>query len=321
MLGFALRRLGASLLLLYLVLTASFFFIHLAPGEPSRLYGDPRISAEQSQRLLELYGLDEPLGKRYLTWLGAVVRGEWGLSYVSGRPVVAVLGEKIPNTCLLAAGILVVEYGLGLTLGMLAAVRQGRRIDTAVRSLSLLFYAIPSFWLALLLIEVLTVRWPLFPTGQMSSDRADLLPPIERFLDLLHHLVLPAIALGVVRCGAVIRFVRNGLIEVLSQDYIRTAHAKGLSPARVLWRHALPNSLIPVVQRFGISLPLLLSGTVIMEVIFAWPGVGLTAYRAVLQRDYPLILACTAFSAGLVILGNLAADLLHARLDPRIRHA
>ncbi len=321
MLRFTLRRLGAAALLLFLVLTATFFLIHLAPGEPTRLFDNPRISAEKRQELRQVYGLDQPLGRQYAIWMGSVLKGDWGTSISLGRPASEVLLEKMPNTCLLVAAALVVEHALGFLLGLAAASRAGTFLDRQIRILSLVLYSVPIFWLALLAIELLTVRWNLFPTNQMRSDGARLLPPIEQGLDVLHHLVLPALILGIARCGAVVRYVRNGLLDVLSQDYIRTARAKGLSPARVLWVHALRNALIPLVQRLGLALPYLLSGSLIIEVIFSWPGVGLAVFQAILQRDYPVILASTAMTGGLVVFGNLLADVLHAWLDPRVRRA
>lgn len=307
--------------MLLLVLTATFFLIHIAPGEPSRLFDNPRISADKRQELRRVYGLDRPLAEQYVTWMGSVLKGDWGHSISLGRPAFEVLLEKMPNTCLLVAAGIVVEHALGLALGLVAAARAGSFLDRQIRVLSLVLFSIPAFWLALLAIELLTVRWGLFPTQQMRSEGAHLLPPFEQMLDVLHHLVLPGLILGVARCGAVVRFVRNGLLEVLSQDYIRTARAKGLSPARVLWVHALPNALVPLVQRFGLALPMLLSGTLVIEVVFAWPGVGFAVFQAILQRDYPVILASTAMSGALVALGNLMADLLHAWLDPRVRDA
>lgn len=321
MLAFTARRLGSAVVLLLLVLTATFFFIHITPGEPALLYSNLRMSEEQRQEMRVALGLDQPLGRQYVTWMGAMLRGDWGISISSGRPAADMLWEKMPNTCVLVAGTLVVEYGLGVILGIIAAARAGRRLDEWIRMASLVLWATPFFWLALLAIEVFSVRWQIFPPNQMTSDGAPALPLLWRALDLLHHLALPAVTFGLVRCGPVGRFIRNGLLDVKGQDYIRTAHAKGLSPARVLWVHGLRNAVIPVIQRFGFSLPALLSGTLIVEVIFAWPGVGQTTYWAMLQRDYPVILASTALTGALVVTGNLFADLLHAWIDPRVRNA
>lgn len=320
MLAFCLRRLGSAVILLLLVLTATFFFIHITPGEPAALYSNPRMSEEQRQQMRSVLGLDQPLGRQYVVWMGAMLRGDWGVSLSTGRPAADMLWEKLPNTCLLVAGALVVEYSLGILLGVVAAARAGSRLDEWIRMVSLVCWATPYFWLALLAIELFSVRWPLFPINQMTSDGARLLPPLQRALDVLHHLALPALTSGLVRCGPVGRFLRNGLLDVKGQDYIRTAHAKGLSPARVLCVHGLRNAVIPVIQRLGYSLPILLSGTLIVEVIFAWPGVGQVTYWAILQRDYPVVLATTTLTAALVVLGTLLADLLHAWIDPRVRH-
>ena len=321
MLRFALRRLAASLLLLLVVLTASFFLVHLAPGEPGQLFDNPWISDEGRQELRAIYGLDQPLTQQYVTWLRSALRGDWGYSFAFERPAFEVLMERLPNTCLLVLAAVFVEHGLGLLLGVLAAYHVGTFLDRQIRLVSLLFYSFPAFCLALLAIEVLAVRWQIFPINQMRSDGAQDLSWLAQALDILHHLALPALILGVARCGAVVRFVRNGLLDVLNKDYIRTAYAKGLSPARVLWVHALRNAVIPLVQRLGIALPILLSGSVVIEVMFAWPGVGSAIFQAISERDYPVILASTALTGALVVLGSLLADLLHAWLDPRVRYA
>ncbi len=201
----------------------------------------------------------------------------------------------------------------------MSAARAGSFWDHKIRSLSLLLYSVPVFWLGLLLIHVLAVRWHLFPVDQMVSDGARDWSWGRRLADHLHHLVLPAAALGLHRCGAVVRFVRNGLLEILSQDYVQTARSIGLGPGRVLWVHGLKNALGPLVHRFGFTLPGLLSGTIVTEVVFAWPGLGRATYDAVIQRDYPLVLAATGLSGVLVVVSTFLADLLHAAIDPRIR--
>ncbi len=321
MLRFVLRRLGSSALLLFFVLTATFFLIHLAPGEPLRLFDNPWMTADKRQELRQLYGLDRPITQQYFSWLSAVLRGEWGYSIALERPAFDVLKERLPNTALLVIAGVTVEHVVGLLLGLVAAVRAGSLIDRQIRILSLLLFSLPIFCLALVAIELLAVRWQIFPINQMWSDQADQLPFVARLLDLLHHLALPSLILGFARCGAVVRFVRNGLLDVMGKDYIRTARAKGLSPSRVLWVHALRNALIPLVQRFGVALPILLSGSLIIEVMFSWPGVGLAVFQAISQRDYPVVLASTALAGAMVVLGSLMADVLQAWLDPRVRDA
>ncbi len=321
MAGFLLRRLGASILLLWVVLSVTFAVMHLAPGDPTQLFGDPRIPAEYQEVLRQQFGLDRPLHQQYFRWLKAVaIDGDWGRSFADNRPAMDHLLRALPNSILLALATLLISYGIGIPLGMLAASRAGGKLDLAIQILSTILFAVPFFWLALVAIELFTVRWPILPTNQMSSTFAHELPLPQRILDLLHHLFLPAVTYGLWFCGGVIRFARGGLLETFSQDFIRTARAQGLSETRVLWVHALPNAAGPLVQRLGTSLPSLISSAVIIEVIFSWPGIGQRLFQALQQQDFPVILAGTALSGSLVIAGTLLADVLHAWMDPRVRH-
>lgn len=320
MAGYLLRRLAAAALLLLLVLTATFFLLQIAPGDPASLLQDTRVPREAQERLREIYGLDRPLLQQYLSWLDAVLlHFDWGISYWHQEPVTAVLARAFPNTLILALAALLVNYALALPLGMIAARRHGRVSDHVIRLGSLGLYSLPTFWVALMAILLFSYALPILPAGHMSSVGAEELTPGARLLDLLRHLVLPSLALGGTMAAGTARFVRNSLLDVLDQDYLRTARAKGLSERRVVWVHALRNALTPVIQLFGLTLPALLNGSLITEVIFSWPGLGRITFGAILQRDYPLILASTAFSGALVILGNLLADLLHGVTDPRVR--
>jgi len=320
MLSVALRRLAASVLLLFLVLTATFFLIHLAPGDPANVLTDARTTAESMARLRAVYGLDRPLPVQYLLWLRAVVlRFDWGVSITFGRPVAALLGDVLVPTALLGVTAMIVQYLVGIPLGVVAARRRGRVLDDSIRLVSLLLYSMPAFWMGLMAILLFSFTLPLFPAGHMHSIGADGLSPGARAWDLLTHLALPALTLGLGMAGATVRFVRNQMIEVLHEDYIRTARAKGLSERRVIWVHAMRNVLVPIVQLFGLSLPFLLNGTLVLEVVFSWPGLGRTTFQAILARDYPVILAATALTGALVVVGNLFADLLHAAVDPRVR--
>jgi len=320
MLSVALRRLAASALLIFLVLTATFFLIHLAPGDPANVLVDSRVSAEAMTRLRAVYGLDKPLPVQYLLWLrNVLLRFDWGVSITFGRPVAALLADALAPTALLGVSAMLVQYLVGVPLGVAAARRRGRVLDDSIRLVSLLLYSMPLFWMGLMAILLFSYTLPLLPPGHLHSIDADSLSAGRRALDLLEHLALPALTLGLCLSGATVRFVRNQMIEVLEEDYIRTARAKGLSERRVLWVHAMRNVLVPIVQLFGLSLPLLLNGSLVLEVVFSWPGLGRTTYQAILARDYPVILAATALTAVLVVLGNLLADLLHAAVDPRVR--
>jgi peptide/nickel transport system permease protein len=316
------RRLAAALLLVLLVVTLTFFLLHLAPGDPfAELTADPRVPDAVKQRLMRLYGLDRPLPEQYVTWLGAAVRGDWGISLSRRAPVTRVIGEALPATALLATAALVVEYLLALPLGVWAARRRGRLADHLIRIGSLTFNSVPVFWLALMAVLAFSFLVPVFPASHMHSPDADRLTAAGRLADLVHHLALPALVLGFAAAGGTSRFVRNSLLEVLGQDYIRTARAKGLGEGRVVLVHGLRNALAPIVQLFGLSIPVLLNGSLVVEVIFAWPGLGRVTYEAIMSRDYPLVLATTALSGVVVVLANLAADLLHAAADPRLRDA
>lgn len=322
MAGFLLRRLAASLLLLLLVLTFTFFFLRLLPGDPSQsLFEGQKITAEQQAQLKRLYGLDRPLLEQYFIWISSVARGNWGTSLSQQRPVSEAIVAVLPATLLLASAALAVEFAAALLLGVLAAYRRGSALDHGIRIVTLLLFSLPLFWLGLMAILLFSYVWPVLPASHMHSVDADLMSPLERALDLLRHLVLPATVMGLGATGGPARFVRSSLIEVMSQDYIRTARAKGLSERRVVWVHGMRNALVPVLQVFATSLPVLLSGAVIAEVVFSWPGLGRLSFLAILARDYPLILGTTSLSAGIVIFGTFLADVLQALVDPRVRDA
>jgi len=319
--GFLLRRLAASLLILLLVLTLAFFFLHLLPGDPVHLFEGQRLTLAQRRNMERIYGLDRPLPEQYLVWISSVARWDWGTSLSQQRPVSTVLREALPATADLALAALAVEYALALLLGIASARRRGSALDHAVRVVTLLLFSQPVFWLGLMAILLFSYVWPVLPAGHMHSVDADLMSPAGRLLDLARHLLLPALVIGLGTTGGTARYLRASLIEVMSQDYIRTARAKGLSERRVVWVHGLRNAVVPLIQVFAISLPLLLSGALIVEVVFSWPGLGRLTFLAISTRDYPLILGSTALSATLVILGNLVADVLHALVDPRVRDA
>ena len=252
--------------------------------------------------------------------MGAVLlRGDWGVSYVHARPVLKVIAERVPATLLLTGMALGLQFALGLVLGVTAARRANKPADHLIRMTSLLFYSLPLFWTGLMALMLLSHRWSLFPAGHMTSVGADALSPLARLIDLLHHLTLPVLVLVLGGAGVVARFARNSLLEVLQQDYIRTARAKGLGENRVVWIHAMKNAATPLVQLLGLSLPFLLSGSLIVEVVFSWPGLGRLTYDSIQARDYPVILATTALAGVLVIAGNFLADLVQAVIDPRVR--
>jgi peptide/nickel transport system permease protein len=291
--------------------------LHLAPGDPTERFADPRVPRAQLEELRALYGLDRPLPVQYAAWLAATVRLDWGISFQYQRPVRMVLAQRLPPTLLLGAAAFVVQVSAGMALGIFAARHANRFGDHATRAFALGLYSLPGFWLAVMLSLLLTGIFPVLPSGGMTSVFARDFSPLARLGDLLSHLMLPALALGLPLAAPVARLLRNGLLEELGKEYLLAARARGLGERAVFLR-ALRGAAAPLVQVTGLSLPALLGGSVVIEYVFSWPGLGATVYDAIHARDYPLVLAATAFTGGLVIAGNLAADLALAALDPRV---
>ncbi len=320
MIRFILRRLGASLLLLYLVLTAVFFLVHLAPGTPEGLLvDDRRLPPEQQANLRRAYGLDRPLPVQYARWMAATLRGDWGMSFSLQVPVTRAIADALPATLLLAAVGLLAEQSMGLALGIAAARRPGSKVDHGIRIVSLFLSSQPIFWIGLMAMLLFSLVWPVLPAGHMRSVGWEGMSRGAQLLDLLRHLILPGLVLGLSTCGPVARYIRGSLLDVLGQEHIRAARARGLSERRVLWVHALRSSLGPALQILAASASALLGGVVVAEVVFSWPGLGRLTFNAILGRDYPLILGTTAFSAVMILVCTLAADILHALADPRVR--
>jgi peptide/nickel transport system permease protein len=320
--GYLLRRLAAAALLLWLVLTATFVLLRLVPGDPAAMVSELPIPRQQKITIIHTYGWDRPLPEQYVRWLGAVVlHGDWGFSFAQLRPVSTVVAEALPATLLLAAAALLIEYGVGTALGVAAARHGGSALDKSIRVMTLLLYSQPVFWLGLMAVLVFSYWLGWLPASHMQSVGADEMGRGAQLADLGKHLVLPAMTLGLAQAGGAARFVRASLLDVMGRDYIRTARAKGLPERRVIWVHGMRGALVPVIQLLALSVTGLLSGALITEVVFAWPGLGRVTYDAILARDSPVLLATTAISAVLVVGCNLVADLLHAAADPRVRDA
>jgi peptide/nickel transport system permease protein len=230
-----------------------------------------------------------------------------------------ILLETIPRTLLLTSAALLLDFVVGIFLGIVSALRRGTTLDRALSVAALFLYSMPEFWLGLMLILAFSGAIPLFPASGMQSPMADYLPPFAYALDVLHHMVLPVFVLGIASAAATARYMRASMLEVIHLDYIRTARAKGLSEFLVIGKHAVRNAMLPIITLYGLSLPFLLGGAVIVESVFGWPGMGKVVVDAIFTRDYPLIIACTMISGIMVILGNLTADILSAFADPRIR--
>jgi len=326
MAAYILRRLLGAIPLLLGIATLIFFVLALAPGDPTAAYLNPNIPADVLEQLRRNFGLDDPIHIRYLKWLGAFLTGNFGYSFAQSRPVADILMEALPNTLILCGVALVLMFITGILLGIVQAVRQYSVLDGFLSVTSLFFYSMPSFWLALMMMLIFSLKahqwgWPIAlpPTGITSVDY-EFLGFADRVRDRLAHLVLPALTLTLALAAGVARYTRGQMLEVIRQDYIRTARAKGLPERTVIMKHALRNSMIPIVTLLGLYLPFLFSGTVFVEVIFAWPGMGRVIMDAIFQRDYPLVMAATFLFAVMVVIGNLVADVLYAVVDPRIRY-
>jgi peptide/nickel transport system permease protein len=302
----------------------SFVVIHLAPGEPTDLQTqlNPEASAELQQRLRAQYDLDKPLMVQYGKWLGRLVRFDFGDSFSQDRrPVAAKIAERLPVTILINVLSIGLILAVAVPIGIVSAVRRNSHFDRFTTVFVFIGFATPSFWLALLLMDFLGVRYGLFPIVGLKSLGYDYLSWSGQVLDILHHLVLPVFVSAFGGLAGFSRYMRANMLEVIRQDYILTARAKGLTEKAVIWKHALRNALLPVITILGLSVPGLIGGSVIFETIFAIPGMGKLFYDGVMMRDYPLIMGVLVIGAVLTLVGNLLADLGYALADPRIRHS
>jgi peptide/nickel transport system permease protein len=300
------------------VVTLMFALLRLAPGDPALLLVGPAATPAQVSAQRHALGLDRPVTEQYVTWLGRFARGDWGTSIATGRPVRTTLAQAWPATVGLVGVSLVLSYLIGIAIGVVQAVRGGR-LDTALSIASVTLFALPGYWLGLMLVMVFTYRLRWLPAFGAAGFDADFLPPAARLADRLRHLALPLATLTLVGIGGTARFVRGAMLDVAGAPYVMVARAKGLSETRVTLGHILRNALIPVVTLLGLSLPALFSGAIFIEAIFAWPGVGRVLVEGVQARDYPVVMAATAISAVLVVLGNLLAEVLVSWVDPRAR--
>lgn len=317
------RRLVQSAITFAVVVLLLFLLMRLAPGDPlARLQEGRAMSPEEIAWTRRIYQLDQPMDRQLAAYLGGVVRGDLGNSIAYGLPVATVIRSRLPATLLLGGTVLLLNFSLGLWLGVRQAVRRGSREDRWLTALSLSGYAIPSFWLGLVLAWAVGVKLRWLPPAGIASP---LLPAdadlVMRALDVGAHLLLPALTLSVVTIAGTMRYQRAAMLEVLRLPYIVTARAKGLPESAVTWRHAWRNALFPVVTLFGLWLPLLVTGSVFVEWVFAWPGLGSLAAGAVGGRDYPLLMGTSLLAAGLVIAGNLVTDVAYSLLDPRVRYS
>lgn len=322
MLTFIARRTLIAIPILLGLLVLNFFLIRLAPGDPADLYFNPDMTEEARLNMRRSLGLDDPLPVQFQKYItGVVLEFDFGNSFAKKQPVKTVILEALPNTMILSAMAILMELTLGIGVGIISAVRQYSTLDNVSRVTALTFYSMPSFYLGLLFLFLLAGGvWTILPGGGMIDVvRYESMSFFEKGWNRFVHLLLPSITLGLGSAAAVSRYMRGELLEVIRQDYIRTARAKGLRERVVILRHGVRNALIPIITLVGLSLPFLFSGSVIVENVFSWPGMGRVLVDAAFQRDYPMFTAVNVIFGAMVVLGSLVADLLYGVIDPRVR--
>ncbi|MBP3041155.1 ABC transporter permease [Bacillaceae bacterium Marseille-Q3522] len=316
MISYIIRRTLMAIPLLFGITVLSFLIMQMAPGDPQSLLIDPSLKPEDKAALAEKYGFNDPVYVQYGRWLGNMVQGDFGTSLIRrGVPVSEMIMNRLPNTLLLMISSTLIAFIIAIPFGIISAMRPYSKLDYTVTVTSFLGVAVPSFWFGIILIMFFSLNLAWFPVG----GAATLNQPFS-ILDRLHHLILPAFVLAAGDTAALTRYTRSSMLDVLGQDYIRTAKAKGFKEKKVVVKHGFRNGMIPIITLFGLMLPNFIGGAAITESIFSWPGIGQLFIDAAFQRDYPVIMALTVISAVLVIIGNLLADILYAVFDPRIEY-
>jgi peptide/nickel transport system permease protein len=306
-------RVLQGVLLLFVVSAVVFLIVHSAPGGPAIL-NNPDVDPETARAIARDLGLTDPIPVQYARWVSRALSGHLGRSYQHQTPVVSLIRNRLPNTLLLAGTALVIALLVAIPLGIVSAVKRYSAVDYLATVAAFFGVSVPNFWLGIMLIVLFSVTLGWLPSAGMRTAGVQAGPG-----DVVAHLIMPAIVLSTFPLAQLMRYARSSMVEVLGQDYVRTARAKGLGPARVLGTHALRNALIPVVTVLGVITPRLLSGAVITETIFAWPGLGRLAVDAAITRDYPLIMGLVMTTAVLVVVSNLVVDVAYVALDPRIQ--
>jgi peptide/nickel transport system permease protein len=316
MLKFTIKRILQAIPLVFLVTVLAFLIINAAPGDPINMFINPEIASKADVAALRAnLGLDKPIIIRYFMWLGNILHGNLGMSYQHSRPVWDLLIERLPNTLILALLSTILSFLIAIPAGIISAIKKNSIWDYIFSVISFIGVSIPSFWLGLMLILLFSLKLGWLPSGGMREN-------FEQFLwsDRLKHLLLPTLILGFSHAAGIMRYMRSSMLEVINQDYIRTARSKGLSEKIVIYKHALRNALLPIITMLGFIIPGLFSGAVITETIFSWPGIGRLTVEATFQRNYPIMMGSILVSSILIIIGSLLADLGYALADPRIKY-
>jgi len=313
-----LGRLALVPLILFFVATGSFLLINLAPGSYADTIGASRLDPHAREMMRTHYGLDRPLSERYLHWLDAVVHADLGISFLYRAPVSRVISDSLFPTLLLMGAALTIDFCLGVLVAVLSVWREGKAVDHFLSFLSLGIYSMPSFWVAGLAVLVFSLRLGWLPASHMLDPGAPASGP-EFWSGLLRHIILPAGILGLIGAASTARYLRAELLEIQNGPYLLAARARGVPAWRILLFHSLRPALAPLLTLLGLALPALVSGSVVIETIFSWPGMGRVLWQAATARDVPLVMGCVLLGALAVIIGNLVADLLYVVVDPRAR--
>ncbi|MBT4026553.1 ABC transporter permease [Desulfobacula sp.] len=314
MFKYIIKRLLQAIPLLIGVSIIAFSIMHLAPGGPLSVYTlNPSITAQDIDKIKVILGLDQPVHIQYLKWAKGMFTGNWGTTFFGGRPVFDVIVERIPATFLLMGSAMSIAVIIGMFTGILGAFRRYSVFDYLATTGAMVALSFPTFWFGLMAIYIFSLKLGWFPSGGMFTLGGE-----EDIFDLLRHLVLPTFVLALVLVAQWSRYTRSSFLEVIHQDYIRTAKAKGIKGSKILFRHALPNAVAPLIALAGVQLPWLFSGALVAETIFGWPGMGRLFVDSLTMKEYPILMGMVMFTAIAVIIGNLIADILNAVLDPRI---
>jgi len=318
--NYIIRRIIQMIPVMIGILFILFFILEQAPGTPASNMMNPKMTPEQKAEINEKLGLNTPWYERFVSWIGEAAHGNLGYSITHKKPVTDVIGDYTAPTLLLALIALAISVFIGVPIGVVSATKQYGLLDNTLTVFSLIGISIPSFFFGLLLLKYFAVDIQIFPLFGLTNPLLTSTNPIDKIMDMAWHLFLPSIVLGLGSIASFMRYTRSSMLEVIKQDYIRTARAKGLKEKTVIYRHAFRNAVIPIITLLGFTIPGLLSGAVITETIFALPGLGKITIEATLTRNYPLILGINAMLAFLTLLGALVADILYAIADPRIRY-
>ncbi len=314
------RRTVYLMITIFIIASINFVIFRLMPGDPvSMLVAERILKPEMIDEVRRMFGLDKPLWEQYILYIKNLLTGYLGYSFYWRRPVLTIVLERLPNTIMLLGVSTIIAIIIGIVLGIIAASRRGSKVDVTVVTTSLLFYAVPVFWIGMILLLTLAVYIPLFPIGGTMS-RPPPEEPLASLLDFLWHMTLPALCLVLIQFGSFALLMRNSLLEALTEDYVVAARAKGLPEKKVLYAHAFRNAVLPIVSAAAISFGFIVGGATLTETVFSWFGVGRLIYEAVLQRDYPVLQGVFFIITLSVVLANFAADILYAVLDPRIKY-